>query len=35
VKPPALAWTAIEINRLIPDRGITEIRVVARKLNAR
>lgn len=31
VKPPALAWTAIEISRLIPDRGITEIKVTARK----
>ncbi|HEV2569729.1 RidA family protein [Sphingomonas sp.] len=31
VKPPALAWTAIEITRLIPDRGITEIKVIARK----
>ena len=31
VKPPALAWTAIEIARLIPDRGITEIKVIARK----
>lgn len=31
VKPPALAWTAIEIGRLIPDRGITEIKLIARK----
>ena len=31
VKPPALAWTAIEISRLIPDRGVTEIKVIARK----
>ena len=31
---PTIAWTAIEIGRLIPDRGITEIKIVARK-NAR
>lgn len=31
VKPPAIAWTAIEIVRLIPDRGITELRIVAGK----
>ena len=31
VKPPAIAWTAVEVSRLIPDRGITEIKVVARR----
>ncbi|WP_205479565.1 Rid family hydrolase [Sphingomonas arenae] len=31
VKPPAIAWTAVEVSRLIPDRGITEIKVVAKK----
>jgi enamine deaminase RidA (YjgF/YER057c/UK114 family) len=25
------AWTAIEVDRLIPDRGITEIKIVARR----
>ncbi|MFL6728580.1 MAG: Rid family hydrolase [Sphingomicrobium sp.] len=29
VAPPP-AWTAIEVARLIPDRGITEIKIVAR-----
>jgi enamine deaminase RidA (YjgF/YER057c/UK114 family) len=33
MRPPAIAWTAIEISRLIPDRGITEIKIVARKMN--
>ena len=31
VKPPAIAWTAVEVSRLIPDRGITEIKIVAKK----
>lgn len=31
VKAPFPAWTAIEIKRLIPDNGITEIKVVAKK----
>lgn len=30
VKAPFPAWTAIEVARLIPDRGITEIKVTAR-----
>jgi len=29
VGPPP-AWTAIEVSRLIPDRGITEIKIVAK-----
>ena len=29
VKPPYPAWTAIDVDRLIPERGITEIKVVA------
>lgn len=29
VKAPFPAWTAIEVSRLIPDRGITEIKVTA------
>lgn len=31
VRPPFPAWTAIDVDRLIPDRGITEIKVVARR----
>jgi enamine deaminase RidA (YjgF/YER057c/UK114 family) len=31
VKAPPPAWTAIEVSRLIPDRGITEIKLVAKK----
>ena len=31
ITPPFPAWTAIEVSRLIPDNGITEIRVTARK----
>ena len=31
VRPPFPAWTAIEVDRLIPDRGITEIKVIARR----
>ncbi len=30
IKPPFPAWTAIEVARLIPDRGITEIKLIAR-----
>ena len=30
-KAPFPAWTAIEVRRLIPDIGITEIKVVAKK----
>lgn len=29
VKAPYPAWTAVEVSRLIPQRGITEIKVVA------
>lgn len=31
VKPPFLAWTAIGVSRLYPDRGIVEIKVTARR----
>lgn len=31
IKPPYPTWTAIQVARLIPDNGITEIRIVARK----
>ena len=31
VKPPYPSWTAIQVARLIPDNGITEIKIVARK----
>jgi enamine deaminase RidA (YjgF/YER057c/UK114 family) len=30
VRPPFPAWTAIGVSRLIPSRGITEIKVTAR-----
>jgi hypothetical protein len=30
VKSPFPAWTAVEITRLIPDKGITEIKIVAK-----
>jgi enamine deaminase RidA (YjgF/YER057c/UK114 family) len=30
VKAPPPAWTAIEVSRVIPDRGITEIKMVAK-----
>jgi enamine deaminase RidA (YjgF/YER057c/UK114 family) len=30
VKAPFPAWTAIQVSRLIPSNGITEIKVVAR-----
>lgn len=32
VKSPPPAWTAIEVARLIPDRGITEIKLVAKRV---
>ena len=31
IKAPYPAWTAIDVDRLIPDRGITEIKFVARR----
>jgi enamine deaminase RidA (YjgF/YER057c/UK114 family) len=31
VRPPFPAWTAIDVDRLIPARGITEIKIVARR----
>ena len=31
VQAPFPAWTAIDVDRLIPDRGITEIKIVARR----
>ena len=31
VTAPFPAWTAIDVDRLIPDRGITEIKIVARR----
>lgn len=30
VKAPYPAWTAVEVSRLIPDRGITEIKLTAK-----
>jgi hypothetical protein len=30
VKPPYPAWSAIQVSRLIPNNGITEIKVVAK-----
>ena len=30
MRDPPPAWTAIGVSRLIPDRGITEIKIVAR-----
>ena len=30
VRSPPPAWTAIGVTRLIPDTGITEIKIVAR-----
>jgi len=35
VKPPFPAWTAIGVSRLLPDSGITEIKLVAKKPAAR
>ncbi|HEX8380111.1 MAG TPA: Rid family hydrolase [Allosphingosinicella sp.] len=34
VKAPYPAWTAIDVDRLIPERGITEIKIVARRPGA-
>ena len=31
VHAPPPAWTAIQVVRLIPDNGITEIKIVARR----
>jgi enamine deaminase RidA (YjgF/YER057c/UK114 family) len=31
IKPPFPAWTAISVSRLLPDTGITEIKVIARR----
>ena len=31
VQAPFPAWTAIDVDRLIPDRGITEIKIVAHR----
>ena len=31
IRPPFPAWTAIDVDRLIPDRGVTEIKIVARR----
>jgi enamine deaminase RidA (YjgF/YER057c/UK114 family) len=31
VNAPYPAWTAIDVDRLIPERGITEIKIVARR----
>lgn len=31
IKAPFPAWTAIGVSRLLPDNGITEIKVIARK----
>lgn len=31
IKAPFPAWTAVGVTRLIPDRGLTEIKIVARK----
>ena len=35
VKAPFPAWTAIGVSRLLPDRGITEIKIIARRPAAR
>ncbi|HYD14551.1 MAG TPA: Rid family hydrolase [Allosphingosinicella sp.] len=34
VTAPFPAWTAIDVDRLIPERGITEIKVIARRPTA-
>ncbi|GAA0536534.1 enamine deaminase RidA (YjgF/YER057c/UK114 family) [Rhizomicrobium palustre] len=31
IKAPFPAWTAIQVVRLIPDNGITEIKIIARR----
>ncbi len=33
VRAPFPAWTAIQVVRVIPDNGITEIKLVAKKVN--
>jgi enamine deaminase RidA (YjgF/YER057c/UK114 family) len=30
VKPPFPAWTAVQVSRLIPNNGLTEIKIVAK-----
>jgi len=35
IKPPFPAWTAIQVSRLIPDNGITEIKIVAKVRKAK
>ena len=35
VRAPFPAWTAIDVDRLLPDRGLVEIKVVARRAPAR
>lgn len=30
IQPPAPAWTAVGVSRLVPDRGITEVKIVAK-----
>jgi hypothetical protein len=35
VVAPFPAWTAIDVDRLIPDRGITEIKIVAKRVAPR
>lgn len=35
VRPPFPAWTAIDVDRLLPERGLTEIKVIARRPAAR
>lgn len=34
IKAPYPAWTAIQIDRLFPDRGITEIKLIAKVAHA-
>ena len=31
VRAPFPAWTAIDVDRLVPERGLTEIKIVARR----
>ncbi|MEI6486297.1 MAG: Rid family hydrolase [Sphingomonadales bacterium] len=31
IKPPFPAWTAIGVTRLLPDTGITEIKIIAKR----
>lgn len=35
IKPPFPAWTAIGVSRLLPDTGITEIKIIARRSAAK